>query len=58
MSCSETTDCMIMQCSGLSLAANLEKTFMLDKMGQEHIFLLKVRHIVECFLFSESCLQC
>lgn len=58
MSCSETTDCMIMQCSGLNLAANLEKTSMLDKMGQEHIFLLKVRHIVECFLFSESYLQC
>ena len=54
MSCSETMDCMIMQCSGLNLAANLEKTFMLDKMGQDRIFLLKVRHTVECFLFGES----
>lgn len=50
MSCSETMDCMIMQCSGLNLAANLEKTFMLDKMGQDRIFLLKVRRTVECFL--------
>lgn len=56
MSCSETMDCMITQCSDLNLAANLEKTFMLGKMGQDHIFLLKVRvrHTVECFLFCES----
>jgi len=47
VSCSETMDCMITRCSGLNLAANLEKTSMLDKMGQDRIFLLQVR----CFLF-------
>lgn len=49
MSCSETMDCMIMRCSGLNLAANLEKTSMLDKMGQDHIFSIQVR----CFLFCD-----
>lgn len=34
---------MIMPCLGLKLAANLEKTFMLDKTEPDHIFLLTVR---------------
>lgn len=43
MSCFVTMGCMIMPCLGLKLAANLEKTFMLDKTEPDRIFLLMVR---------------
>lgn len=43
MSCFATMGYMIMPCLGLKPAANLEKTFMLDKMEPDRIFLLMVR---------------
>lgn len=42
--------CMIMPCLGLELAANLEKTSMLDKMEPDHIFLLMVRLMKFAFI--------
>lgn len=41
---------MIMPCLDLKLAANLEKTFMLDKMEPDHIFLLMVRLMESAFI--------
>lgn len=38
---------MITPCLGLKLEANLEKTFMLDKMEPDRIFLLTVR-LLDC----------
>ena len=43
MSCFATMGCMIMPCLGLKPAANLQKTFMLDKMEPDRIFSLMVR---------------
>lgn len=40
MSCFATMAYMITPCLGLKLAANLERTFMLDKMEPDHIFSL------------------
>lgn len=38
VSCFMTMGCMIMPCLGLKPGANLQKTFMLDKMEPDHIF--------------------
>lgn len=50
MSCFVTMDYMITPCLGLKLEANLEKTFMLDKMEPDRIFLLTVRLLDSVFI--------
>lgn len=51
MSCFVTMGYMIMPCLGLKLAANLEKTFTLDKMEPDRIFLLMVRLLESSLYF-------
>lgn len=51
MSCFATMDYTIMPCLGLKPAANLEKTFMLDKMEPDRIFLLMVRLKESVFIY-------
>lgn len=50
MSCFVTMGYMITPCLGLKLEANLEKTFMLDKMEPDRIFLLTVRLLDSVFI--------
>lgn len=53
MSCFVTMGCMIMPCLGLKPGANLQKTFMLDKMEPDHIFSRMVR-LLESVMMSVS----
>lgn len=51
MSCFATMAYMITPCLGLKLAANLERTFMLDKMEPDHIFSLMVSKTLMASVF-------